>query len=303
MTTRHALALLLLSIILVAPAQAQAPGQPTFGSAEEAVQALIAALKAGDDGKLLDLLGPGAEPVVSSGDAVADRAEKSQFLADYAERGELVPADGDAMVLEVGADHWPVPIPVVRKNGRWYWDGAAGAEEIVYRRIGANELGAIDVCRGIVGAQHEYTAEGRDGQPAGAYAQKLISDVGRHNGLYWPVSPGEPPSPAGPLLAKASAENYGITGKPTPYHGYIYRLLYAQGPAAAGGARSYLVDGRLTGGFGLVAFPAEYRESGVMTFLVGKDGVVYERDLGPKTGELAREMKEYNPDSAWERVE
>jgi hypothetical protein len=303
MTTRHAIVPFLLSCALVLPAAAQAAGQPTFASAAEAVQALISAAKARDSARLVALLGPGSEPLVSSGDAVADRAETDGFLAAYAEVNSLVPSDADSMILQVGKDEWPLPIPIVRKNGRWFWDGAAGAEELVYRRIGRNELDAIEACRGIVAAQEEYASESRDGQPAGTYAPKFISDTGRRNGLYWPIGAGETPSPAGPLLAKASAENYAISGKPTPYRGYYYRLLMGQGPAAPGGAKSYLVDGGLVGGFGLIAYPAEYRQSGVMTFLVGEDGVIYQKDLGPKTAELAEEIKDYNPDPSWTPVE
>jgi len=300
MTTRQAIVPFLLAIALAVPASAQTAGQQTFASADEAVKALVAALEAGEKAGLLAVLGADGEPIVSSGDPVADKAEKAAFLADYATKNTLVPGDADTMVLQVGADEWPLPIPVVRRNGRWFFDAAAGAQEIVYRRIGRNELGAMDVCLGVVAAQQEYASEGRDGQPAGLYAQKLLSDPGRHNGLYWAVAAGEPPSPAGPLLAKASAESYSFTaGKPTPYHGYIYRLLTAQGPAAPGGAKSYLVDGGMIGGFAFVAYPAEYRQSGVMTFIVGADGVLYQKDLGPKTTELARDLKEYNPDSSW----
>lgn len=304
MTTRQALIPFLLAIALAVPASAQATGQQTFASAEDAVHALVNALQADDHPKLLAVLGSNAEPVVASGDPVADKAERENFLAAYAAKSALVPADADTMVLEVGLDGWPLPIPVVRRHGRWFFDSAAGAEELVYRRLGRNELDAIDVCRGFVAAQEEYASEGRDGQPAGIYAQKLLSDPGRRNGLYWPVAPGDPPSPAGPLLAKASAENYALgAGTPTPYHGYVYRLLTAQGPAARGGAKSYLVDGGLVGGFALVAFPAEYRQSGVMTFLVGADGVVYEKDLGPRTVELAKGIAEYDPDRSWTPVE
>ena len=304
MTTRHAIVPFLLAVALAVPASAQTAGQQTFASADEAVNALVAALKTGDDAKVLVVLGSGAEPVISSGDPVADKAEKAAFLADYLEKSTLVPDDADTMVLEVGADEWPLPIPVVRRNGRWFFDTAAGAEEIVYRRIGRNELGAIDVCRGVVAAQQDYAADGHDGQPAGLYAQKLLSDPGRRNGLFWEPAAGEPASPGGPFLAKASAENYVFKGgQPTPYHGYFYRLLTAQGPAAPGGAKSYLVDGGLVGGFALVAFPAEYRQSGVMTFIVGAAGVVYQKDLGPKTVDLSREMKEFNPDPSWAAVE
>jgi len=304
MTRRHAIVPFLLAIALAVPASAQTAGQLTFASADEAVKALVAALQSSDGAKLLAVLGAGAEPIVSSGDPVADRAEKEGFLASYATKNALVPGDADTMVLEVGQDQWPLPIPVVRRNGRWFFDGAAGAEEIVYRRIGRNELGAIDVCLGIVAAQEEYASEGRDGQPAGLYAQKVLSDPGRHNGLYWSVAPGESPSPAGPLLAKASAESYTFAaGSATPYHGYVYRMLTAQGSAAPGGAKSYLVDGGMIGGFAFVAYPAEYRQSGVMTFMVGRDGVIYQKDLGPKTAELAREIKDYNPDPSWTPVE
>lgn len=303
MTTRHTIVPFLLALALALPAAAQAPGQPTFASAEEAVQALIGAAKARDTATLVTLLGPGSEPIVSSGDAVADRSETEGFLSAYAQKHSLAPGDADTMVLQVGTDEWPLPIPIVKKNGRWYWDGGTAAEEIVYRRIGRNELNAMEACRGVVEAQHEYAAEGRDGQPAGMYAQKLISDAGRRNGLYWPVGPDESPSPAGPLLAKAASENYAYAGTPTPYHGYFYRLLTAQGPDAPGGAKSYLVEGGLVGGFALVAYPAEYRQSGVMTFLVGQDGVIYEKDLGPKTAELAQQIKDYNPDSSWTPAE
>ena len=304
MTRRHAIVPFLLAIALAVPASAQTAGQLTFASADEAVKALVAALQSSDGAKLLAVLGAGAEPIVSSGDPVADKAEKEGFLASYATKNALVPGDADTMVLEVGPDQWPLPIPVVRRNGRWFFDGAAGAEEIVYRRIGRNELGAIDVCLGIVAAQEEYASEGRDGQPAGLYAQKVLSDPGRHNGLYWSVAPGESPSPAGPLLAKASAESYTFAaGSATPYHGYVYRMLTAQGSAAPGGAKSYLVDGGMIGGFAFVAYPAEYRQSGVMTFMVGRDGVIYQKDLGPKTAELAREIKDYNPDPSWTPVE
>ncbi len=304
MRTRQAIVPFLLAVALAVPASAQTAGQQTFASAEEAVNALVAALKTGDSAKLLAVLGAGADPVISSGDPVADKAEKAAFLADYAAKNALVPDDADTMVLEVGTDEWPLPIPVVRRNGRWFFDTAAGAEEIVYRRIGRNELGAIDVCHGVVAAQQDYAADGHDGQPAGLYAQKLLSDPGRRNGLYWEPAAGEPASPAGPFLAKASAASYVFKpGQSTPYHGYFYRLLTAQGPAAPGGAKSYLVDGGLIGGFALVAFPAEYRQSGVMTFIVGANGVVYQKDLGPKTAELSVEMKEFNPDPTWTVVE
>jgi hypothetical protein len=192
-----------------------------------------------------------------------------------------------------------LPIPLVREAGRWQFDGAAGAEEILLRRIGANELRAIDVMRGYVVAQEEYASVPRDGSAPGAYAQKLHSDAGTQNGLYWETEPGAPPSPAGPFLANATAEGYSAPGGLVPYHGYVFRTLLAQGSAANGGAREYIVDGAQTGGFALLAYPAAYGASGVTTFIVNHDGVVWQRDLGEDTATLATAMTQFDPDAAW----
>ena len=208
-------------------------------------------------------------------------------------------------VLRVGKNDWPLPIPIVRSQGKWHFDTLAGKEELLFRRIGANELGAIAVCRGYVSAQRDYASAERDGQPAGTYAQKIMSDPDKHNGLYWETKPDEPPSPAGPLVAQASAEGYlpdKARPKLTPYHGYYYRIVKAQGAAAHGGAADYLVDGRMVKGFALVAFPVQYQVSGVMTFIVNQDGVVYQNNLGQSTEEIASSLTEFDPDSSWSAI-
>jgi hypothetical protein len=222
------------------------------------------------------------------------------FLARYRVKHQLVTGGPDDLVLQVGEDDWPLPIPLVRHDGRWHFDGAAGVDEVVMRRIGGNELRTIDVMEGFVAAQEDYAAEAHDGATAGVYAQKIRSDPGKHNGLYWEVAAGEPQSPAGPMLADAAAEGYtGGRGAAAPYHGYHYRMLASQGPEANGGARDYIVDGKLTGGFALLAWPATYGASGVMSFMINQDGVVWQRDLGDNTEEIAASIQQFNPDSTW----
>jgi DUF2950 family protein len=232
----------------------------SFDSAGAAVAALATALEKDDKAGLQKLLGPGSEDLLSSGDAVQDHNDRAAFLVDYGTSHTLVADDGDSMTLVVGEQQWPFPIPVVKRDGRWYLDGDKGAAELIYRRVGANELGAISVCRGFVGAEHEYASAGRDGDAAGIYALKLISDQGLHNGLYWPSGEGEEPSPAGPFVAAAASEGY-RSGAAQPYHGYEYRILYRQGPNANGGAREYFRNGVMTNGFGLVAWPRSTRSA------------------------------------------
>jgi hypothetical protein len=205
------------------------------------------------------------------------------------------------MIAHLGNDDWPMPIPLVHRDGRWYFDGAAGADEIVYRRVGRNELGAIAVCRGFVDAQNEYASKDRDGEGAGVYAQKLVSDPGTHNGLYWPTAEGEEPSPVGEFVADAAAEGY-KAGAAAPYHGYRYRQLFRQGENANGGAKEYFERGVLANGFALVAWPADYGASGVMTFIVDQDGVVFQKDLGDDTNAVVDAMKSFDPDSSWTAV-
>jgi Protein of unknown function (DUF2950) len=271
-----------------------------FATPEAAVAALVAALEKDDMAAIATLLGPGTEELLSSGDPVADKTDRAEFLANYKAKNSLA-ADGDRMLLTVGDNEWPMPIPLVQRDGKWVWDGAAGADEVIYRRVGENELGAIDVMYGYVNAQIAYASAGRDGDPAGIYALKLISDEGLHNGLYWPAGEGEAPSPAGPFVAAAAAEGYASAGR-TPYHGYYYRMLYAQGPNANGGAREYFKDGVLTEGFAGIAWPADYGSSGVMTFIVNQDGVVFQKDLGEDTATVVETIQKFDPDSSWTAI-
>jgi Protein of unknown function (DUF2950) len=273
----------------------------SFAKPEDAVAALIGAARKDDVATLKQIAGPGAEAVLSSGDPVADKQARAHFLAQYDEKHALVPDGEDKMDLQVGADDWPMPIPLVHRDGHWYFDGAAGADEIVYRRVGRNELGAIAVCRGFVDAQNEYASKDRDGEGAGVYAQKLVSDPGTHNGLYWPTAEGEEPSPVGEFVAAAAAEGY-KAGAAAPYHGYRYRLLFRQGENANGGAKEYFERGVLANGFALVAWPAEYGVSGVMTFIVDQDGVVFQKDLGDDTDAVVDAMQLFDPDSSWTAV-
>jgi hypothetical protein len=255
-----------------------------------------------DRAALQHLLGPGTEQLLASGDPVQERQERNAFLAGYRAQHTLSAGGADDLVLLVGADQWPLPMPLVRKDGRWRFDGAAGADELVLRRIGANELNTIDVMYGFVAAQLDYAATGHDGQKPGVYARQLRSSPGKQDGLYWEVAASNAPSPAGPLLASAAAEGYANTGAQgghAPYHGYLYRMLTSQGAAASGGAQDYLVDGKLTGGFALLAYPATYGASGIMTFIVNQDGVVWQRDLGTDTALAAIAIKEFNPDDSW----
>jgi hypothetical protein len=304
----------LLAVSLVAPSVAAEPAAPapaaqkTFATAEAAVDALIEALRNDDSAALSEIFGPDSEDLVSSGDAVADSNGRARFVAAYDAAHALVPSDDGSVVLEIGEDGWPSPIPLVQVDGQWQFDTDAGIDEVVYRRIGRNELGAIETCLGIAAAQADYAAEPHDGLPAGIYAKKLMSDPGKHNGLYWPPVGGERASPVGPFLAAASAEGYKKTtnsapGTSAPYHGYVYHALTAQGAAANGGAKQYLdKHGQMTGGFGVIAYPAEYQASGVATFIVNQDGVVYQKDLGKDTEKVAAAMTVFNPDKTWTKV-
>jgi hypothetical protein len=272
----------------------------SFVNPEDAVAALVAAVEANDLQLLQSMLGPGTQALLSSGDDAADRNARESFVRRYHAQHRFVTGGPDDLVLQVGEDQWPLPIPLVRQDGRWQFDGIAGVEELVSRRIGANELRTIDVMRGFVAAQEEYAAVARDGGAAGTYASRFRSEPGRHNGLYWEVASDEPPSPAGPLLAAAAAEGYADSnGMRAPYRGYVYRMLFAQGPSAPGGAREYVTSGRLTGGYALLAKPAVYGVSGVMTFIVNQDGIVWQRDLGEETARLAEAMKSFDPDETW----
>ena len=275
----------------------------TFATPEEAVAALVTAAEKHDVAELRRLFGPGTDDLLASGDEVEDRRALDAFLQRYKASNQLVSGASDNLVLQVGEDNWPLPIPLVRKEKQWHFDGIAGADELVRTRIGGNELRAINVMYGYVAAQQEYASKGHDGLPAGIYAQRLRSEPGKQNGLYWEAGPGEPESPAGPALAQATAEGYvkgqQQQGERRPYHGYLYRPLLSQGPAATDGARDYVVNGKLTRGFALIAYPADYGASGIMTFIVNQDGLVWQRDLGENTEMEAAAITQFNPDSSW----
>jgi hypothetical protein len=250
---------------------------------------------------MVDVLGPTSGPLVSSGDAVEDQRAREAFLRAY-DAAHRLEAGGGKIVLYVGADNFPFPIPVVPDGASWRFDTAAGREEILDRRIGRNELNAIQVCLAYVDAQREYYARERKQGEVHEYAQRLGSSAGKRDGLYWDAKPGEEASPFGPLVAKARAEGYSRGGTQSPYHGYYYRILTGQGPDAPDGPSDYVAGGHMIGGFGLVAFPAQYGASGVMTFIVNHDGVVYQKDLGPTTAAQARQMKLFDPDKGWHKV-
>ena len=283
---------------------AQQPGQKTFSSCERASDALFTAVQREDVPALLQILGPAAKEIVSSGDQEEDRKSQQQFAEKYQEMHRLAREPDGTIVLYVGAENWPTPIPLVKKGNQWYFDTSAGKREILFRRIGRNELATIAVCRALVDAQKEYYAEHHDGDPVMQYAPRFISDDGKHNGLYWKISSGEPESPVGPLLTLASREEYAKeTDRPKPFHGYYYRILTGQGPHAPLGVKKYLISGKMTGGFAFVAYPAEYRDSGVMTFIVSQDGIVYQKDLGPNTVSRSRTLSLYDPDATWSVVQ
>jgi hypothetical protein len=299
------LPLFLSALLLVLGSQlSRAQDHLSFATPEEAVSALIAALQINDLVALGGLLGPGSEEIVSSGDEVADATGRADFVEDFQAKHQLVPEGEGTLILEVGESDWPLPIPIVKVDGKWKLDGAGGADELIYRRIGRNELGAIAVSRGFIDAQFEYAAEGHDGNEPGVFAAKLLSDPGQRNGLYWPTAEGEAPSPAGSAVASAAAEGYkAVTGKRKPYHGYFYRFLFAQGANAQGGAAEYFVDGLLTQGVALLAWPADYGASGIMSFMINHDGVVYQKDFGEETATEVEKIQVFDPDSSWSIVE
>jgi hypothetical protein len=278
---------------------AQQPGQKTFSSAEDASTALVTAAQNSDEKAILDILGPDGKQIVSSGDDAEDAESRANFVRRYQEMHRLVAEPNGTTTLYIGAENWPTPIPLVNKGKTWYFDTDAGKKEILYRRIGQNETSAISVCQELVAAQKEYRAT-HDNE----YAQKFFSDEGQHNGLYWKAADGESQSPIGPLVAAAVADgSKSQEGAPTPFRGYYFHILTRQGKNGPSGAKSYVVNGKMTGGVAFVAYPAEYRSSGVMTFIVNEDGVVYEKDLGKKANVVATSMKEYKPNFSWREAE
>jgi hypothetical protein len=294
--------LAMLLICVAPPLRAEASEVKTFATYRAAATAFMTAVRANDEDALKEILGPREHELLSSGDATQDNNARLKFLERYDQAHALVRKTPDQVVLTVGPSAWPVPFPIVRVDGAWHFDATKGAQEMAYRRIGHNELDAIRVCQALYAAQRQYAADSHDGVPAGTYAQRFRSEPGTQNGLYWEVNEGQSQSPTGSLVAEAASEGYGSTkqdGKPTPFHGYLYRILKAQGPQAPGGAKDYVLDGRMTGGFAFVAYPAEYGSSGVMTFLVGPRGVVYQKDLGETTEEAAKGIAAFDPDRTW----
>jgi len=283
----------------------QQGNEKTFSSPGEAVVALYNAVKSNDSQTLAAIFGAHANAVLHTGDDVADKNMAQTFLRAYDQMHRVVIEPDQTATLYVGAENWPLPISIVKgSTDAWYFDTESGEKEILYRRVGRNENDAIEILHGLVAAQLDYASASRDGASAGQYALKFISDEGKHNGLYWKTSDNEAPSPIGPALVSASAEGYRFQqGQQAPFHGYFFRILTKQGSAAKGGAIDYVVNGKLTRGFAFVAYPAQYRNSGVMTFVVNKSGVVYQKDLGEQTSTIASAIEEYNPDSSWERVD
>lgn len=298
-----------LAFSVAASAAAPAARQTSFASPEEAAGALNAAAKAGDTKTLLGILGHEAKPVLESGDAVADRAGRERFVKSYEEANKLVKSGDAKTVLAIGKDEWPFPIPIVKEAAGWRFDSKAGKEEILNRRIGRNELSTIQAALAYVDAQREYYLANPPRDKLLHYAQKFVSTQGKRDGLYYPTKTGELPSPLGALYASARAAGYGkgegkmdAAGKLPSYHGYHYRILKGQGPDAPGGAYDYVAQGRMIGGHALIAWPATYGNSGVMTFIVNHDGAVYEKDFGPETAAAAQKITKFNPDKAWKRV-
>ena len=285
-------------------AAGKATTQKSFATPQEAVKALVDAVRAGNANDVLAIIGQGSKSWLLSGDKVSDRAEWKRFLDAY-DRKNSIRTEGDSRaVLEAGDGDWSFPAPLIKRGDRWVFDVEAGREEVLNRRVGRNELDTVQTLLAIVDAQREYAASDPDHNGINDYAQKFRSSPGRKDGLYWPTKAGEPPSPLGPLVAQAVREGYGGAAKssgPAAYHGYHYRLLTAQGKAAPGGAFNYVVNGRLFGGFAVVAWPASYGNSGVKSFLVNHDGIVYEKDLGPTSAATAAKMNLFDP-SDWKKV-
>ena len=285
------------------PAPKPAQQQRFYAAPEEAVKELVAAIRSGDEKAIASILGPGSREIVRSGDAVADKAGRERFVKSYDEAGRLEKSGDAKAMLVVGKDGWPFPVPVVKEASGWRFDAKQGKEEILNRRIGRNELSVIQVLQAYVDAQREYYLRNPQRDKLLHYAQRIASAQGKRDGLYFPTKAGERPSPLGPLVEGARAEGYkkDAGGKPVSYHGYHYRVLKGQGPDAPGGAYDYVAQGRMIGGFAMIAWPATYENSGVMTFMVNHEGVVYEKDLGPDTAAVVQKITRFNPDKDWKR--
>jgi hypothetical protein len=297
--------LAMLIVVTGYPGMAQAAelNQKTFKSPDAAVKALVDATRANDVKALEALFGPGSQDLISSGDDVDDARGREMFVKAYGDAHRMEKAGENKRILYVGKDDWPMPVPIVKTGKQWYFQTEEGRQEILSRRIGKNEIGAIQTCLAIVDAEKEYATLDRDNDQLLEYTPKFASEKGKKDGLYWEAAPGEPLSPLGPFVARATAEGYGNAEQMSPYHGYLFRIITAQGENANGGAYSYIVNGNLIGGFAIVAYPALYRASGVKTFIVNYEGVVYEKDLGQETAQLAVAVTVFDPDKTWKKVE
>jgi hypothetical protein len=293
-------------LALTAAAAAQNATERTFATPEDAVKALLETVKTGELDALLAIFGSEGRELIGSSDPATARMNRRVFAVAAREQWHLEDATPTQKTLVIGNENWPFPVPIVKAANGWRFDTAAGKEEVLARRIGRNELDTIATVRAYVTAQQRYAQQGHDGRLAGMYATRFQSDPGKENGLYWPVAHGQKRSPLGDLVAQAAAEDGLPPGRdrtgPRPLHGYYFKILTGQGRAASGGARSYMVKGEMSGGFALVAWPAQYDATGVMTFIVNQDGIVRERDLGPQTDAIARKMTVYNPDASWRPV-
>jgi hypothetical protein len=300
------LALVAGALLLVLPLRGLAAGEQQFATPEAAVSALETAAKSRDTNAIHAIFGPTGRDLVSP-DAVQATQEFEAFVNRLSEKTELVRRSDSNCVLQLGADAWPFPIPLVNADGQWSFDTEAGRQEVLNRRVGRNELGALAVCRAYVDAQREYAGKDRNGDQVLEYAQRLRSTPGTHDGLYWPLRGGDEQSPLGPLIAAARVEGYRrqariMADEPSPYHGYYFKVLTRQGKHAAGGKYDYIINGHMIGGFALVAWPAEWGNAGVMTFIVSQQGKIFQKNLGPKTAALAKAITQYEPDSSWSPV-
>ncbi|MGD0281137.1 MAG: DUF2950 domain-containing protein [Dissulfurispiraceae bacterium] len=309
---KYGLAAVITNMFLVTALSFAAPvqdlKQEKFKSPEDALRALVEATRTNDTAELLAIFGPQGKDIISSGDAVADSISRERFVKAAGEAIKFSKLDDNTVLAVVGKDACSFPVPIVKSGQGWIFSTDEGKQEIINRRIGKNELSTIKVALAYVDAQREYAVKDHDGSGILQYAQHFLSHEGKKDGLYWEAAGGEDSSPLGPLVARAAEEGYSVR-KPgekhdhKPYHGYYFRILKSQGSNAPGGAGDYTIDGRMTAGFGLIAYPAEYGVSGIMTFLVNQQGIVYEKDLGPKTEDLAKSMTKYDPDKTWKKAE
>jgi hypothetical protein len=298
----EAILALVVGLLLASGKIATAAEQKSFSTPGEAAAALVTAAQNDDTTALALILGKEAKEIISSGDPVADNNARDNFVAKYKQMHRLAYDDRGRVILYVGADNWPFYVPLTKEHDGWIFDTGAGKREMLYRRVGQNELYTIDVLKDLTEAQHEYNDEDRDGSGVKQYAQRIQSTSGKHNGLYWPVAAGEPESPIGPLIAEATEEGYKTgASAPIPFHGYYYKILTRQGKDAPAGEKDYIKDGKMTDGFAFLAYTASYRASGVFTFMINQDGVLVQKDLGPDTAKLANEISGFNPDKTWDQ--